>query len=86
MAKEQFDEMIEVIRQAATESRMNNEVEGDIWKRFLRIERLNLQGYVDLRGTADFGPALEYKGQVLKRLAGHWLGRIRVPYANNLLL
>ncbi len=30
MAKEQFDEMIEVIRQAATESRMINEVEGGI--------------------------------------------------------
>ena len=29
-AKEQFDEMIEVIRQAATESRMINEVEGDM--------------------------------------------------------
>ena len=29
MAKEQFDEMIEVIRQAAMESRMINEVEGD---------------------------------------------------------
>ena len=31
-AKEQFDEMIEVIRQAATESRMIYEVEGDIEK------------------------------------------------------
>ena len=30
MAKEQFDETIEVIRQAATKSRMINEVEGDI--------------------------------------------------------
>ena len=30
MAKEQFDEMIEVIRQAATESRMINEVEDDM--------------------------------------------------------
>ena len=30
MAKEHFDEMIEVIRQAATESRMINEVEGDM--------------------------------------------------------
>ena len=30
MVKEQFDETIEVIRQAATESRMINEVEGDI--------------------------------------------------------
>ncbi len=30
MAKEQFDEMNEVIRQAATESRMINEVEGDM--------------------------------------------------------
>ena len=30
MAKEQFFEMIEVIRQAATESRMINEVEGGI--------------------------------------------------------
>ena len=29
MVKEQFFEMIEVIRQAATESRMINEVEGD---------------------------------------------------------
>ncbi len=30
MAKEQLDEMIEVIRQAAAESRMINEVEGDM--------------------------------------------------------
>ena len=30
MAKEQFCEIIEVIRQAATESRMINEVEGGI--------------------------------------------------------
>ena len=30
MAKEQFDEVIEVIRQAATESRMINEVESDM--------------------------------------------------------
>ena len=30
MVKEQFDEVIEVIRQAATESRMINEVEGDM--------------------------------------------------------
>jgi len=29
MVKEQFYEMIEVIRQAATESRMINEAEGD---------------------------------------------------------
>ncbi len=30
MVKEQFYEMIEVIRQAATESRMINEVKGDM--------------------------------------------------------
>jgi len=30
MTKEKFDEMIEVIRQAATESRMIKEVEGDM--------------------------------------------------------
>ena len=30
MAKEQFYEMIEVIRQATTENRMINEVEGDM--------------------------------------------------------
>ena len=50
--------MIEMIRQAATESRMINEVEGDIWnwKRLLKIERLTLQGYGDLQGTADFRP------------------------------
>ncbi len=30
MAKEQFYEIIEVIRQAATESRMINELEGDM--------------------------------------------------------
>ena len=30
MAKEQFDEVIEVIRQAATESRMINEVKGEM--------------------------------------------------------
>ena len=50
---------------------MINEVEGDIRKRLVKIERLTLQGYVDLQSTADLGPMLEYKGQVLKRLA--WL-------------
>jgi hypothetical protein len=47
---------------------MFNEAKGDIWKRLPKIERLTLQKYGDLQGTADFGPMLEYKGQVLKRL------------------
>lgn len=55
MVKEQFYEMIEVIRQAASEGWMINEVEGDIWKRLIKIERLTLQGYCDLQGTADLG-------------------------------
>ncbi len=42
MAKEQFDEIIEMIRQTAPESRMINEVEGDIWKLLLKKERLTL--------------------------------------------
>jgi len=67
-AKEQFDEMIGMIQQAATGGRMINEVEGDIWKRLLQIGRLSLQGYVDLQGTGDLGATLEYKGQMLKRL------------------
>ena len=29
-----------------------------ILKRLFKIERLTLQGYVDLQGTADFGPTI----------------------------
>jgi len=49
---------------------MINEEEGDIQKRLLKIEGLTLQGYVDLQGTVDLRPTLEYKGQVLRRVAG----------------
>ena len=35
-----------------------------------KIEHLTLQGYVDLQGSADFGPTLEYKGQMPKRSVG----------------
>ena len=52
-AKEQFDEMIEMIRQAAMEGWMINEVEGDIWKRLLKTGCLTLEGYVDLQGSGD---------------------------------
>ena len=69
-AKEQFDEMVEMIRQATTEGWMINEVEGDIWKRLLKIGRLTLQGHVDLQGTGDLGATFEYEGQRLNRLDG----------------
>ena len=49
---------------------MIKEVESDIWKLMFKIECLTLQRYVDLQGIADFVLTLEYKGQVLKQLAG----------------
>jgi hypothetical protein len=69
-AEEEFQKMLEMIKQAVAHGVMMHEVEGNLWERLLQIGRLTLQGYVDSQGTGDLGPTLEYEGQMLNRLEG----------------
>jgi hypothetical protein len=69
-AEEEFQKMLEMIKQAAAHGVMIHEVEGNLWERLLQIGRLALQGYVDSQGTGDLGPTLAYEGQMLNRLEG----------------
>ena len=69
-AKEEFENMIEMVQQAADDGVMIHEVEGNLWERLLQIGRLSLQGFVDSQGSGDLGPTLEHEGQTLNRLDG----------------
>ena len=61
-AEEEFQNMMEMVRQAADGGVMIHEVEGNLWERLLQIGRLTLQGFVDFQGTGDLGATLESEG------------------------
>ena len=69
-AEEEFQNMIEMAKQAADNGVMIHEVEGDLWERLLKIGRLTLQGYVEAQGTGDLGQTIDYEGQEHNRLDG----------------
>ena len=86
-AKEEFQNMIELAKQAANNGALIHEVETDLWEGLLKMGRHMLQGYVDAQGTGDLGPTLvEYEGQALNRLEGLFdrryvsiFGELRIP-------
>ena len=67
-AKEEFDQMVAAVRQAAAQGQRIDLVERDLWKRMLALSRLMLQGFVDLQGPGDLGATLEFEGRTLNRL------------------
>ena len=69
-AKKEFESMIDLAKQAATNGVRVHTVETDLWARMLTLGRHMLQGYVDAQGTGDLGPTLKYEGQTLNRLEG----------------
>jgi hypothetical protein len=69
-AKEEFQNMIELAKQAANNGVLIHEVETDLWEGLLKMGRYMLQGYVAAQGTGDIGATLEYEGQALNRLEG----------------
>jgi hypothetical protein len=85
-AKEEFQEMIELAKQAANNGVRIHEVETDLWEGLLKMGRCMLQGYVDAQGTGDLGPTLEHEGQTLNRLEGLFdrryvsiFGELKIP-------
>ena len=69
-AKDEFQNMIELAKQAATNGVLIHEIETHLWEGLLKMGRHMLQGYVDGQGTGDLGPTLEYEGHALNRLEG----------------
>jgi len=69
-AKKEFESMIDLAKQAATNGVRVHKVETDLWAGMLTLGRHMLQGYVDAQGTGDLGPTLKYEGQTLNRLEG----------------
>lgn len=85
-AKEEFQKMIELAKQAANNGVRIHEVETDLWEGLLKMGRCMLQGYVDAQGTGDIGPTLEHEGQALNRLEGLFdrryvsiFGELKIP-------
>lgn len=67
-AQMQFDEMIDLVRQASTSHTSIDQVERDLWHRLLDIGRAMLEGYVAGYDTGDLGPTVEHQGRPLRRL------------------
>jgi hypothetical protein len=67
-ARDEFEQMTRLVRQACTEQRKLHEVEADLWKHVLVMGRLLLQGYVAGYNQGDLGATLEIEGRVLRRL------------------
>ncbi|MCP4605293.1 MAG: ISKra4 family transposase [Proteobacteria bacterium] len=68
-AKEEFQKIEETIRQATIQGTQIDVVEENLWDRMLGLGRLLLTSFVAGHGTGDLGPALEYQGRILNRLA-----------------
>jgi len=69
-AEEEFQNMMEMVQQAADNGVMIHEVEGNLWERLLKIGGLTLQGFVNSQGSGDVGATLAYEGHSLNRLEG----------------
>jgi len=67
-AQTQFDEMVDVIRQASGTNDSLDQVERTLWNRLLAVGRVMLQGAVAGYGTGDLGPTVEHGGRTLRRL------------------
>ena len=63
-----LESLIDLVKQSATRRRAINEVEEDLWQGLLAIGKELLQGFVDIHGSGDLGPTLEYDGRTRKRL------------------
>lgn len=67
-AQNEFNQMVEAVRQATGEHRRIHEVERDLWQRFLSVNRALLEGFVAGYRTGDVGPVVESEGQTWTRL------------------
>jgi hypothetical protein len=67
-AKEEFDNMLDMVQKAAQEGTRIDLVEQDLWNRLLRLGLIALGGFVHAQGTGDLGPTLMYEDQQIKKL------------------
>jgi len=67
-AQDQFEELVNMIRNAANEGEPIDQVERNLWQRLLAMGQRLLQGYVDLQGSGDMGESLEKEGKQYRRL------------------
>jgi len=67
-AREQFEQIVRTIREAAKEGKPIDQVERDLWQSQLSLGRMLLQGYVDLQGSGDVGETVKKEGEEFRRL------------------
>lgn len=67
-AKEEFQKIEDIIRQATIQGVQIDVVEENLWDQMLGLGRLLLSSFVVGHGTGDLGLTLEYEGRTLKRL------------------
>lgn len=67
-AKEQFEQVLDLLQHAVAEEKTIDEVERNLWQNMLNLGQTLLQGSVDSHGSGDLGQTLEHEGKVLRRL------------------
>lgn len=65
---DQFDKLVESLREAVKNGETIDQVEKGLWQRLLELGRLMLQEFVEQQGTGDLGPTTEHEGKSLRRL------------------
>ncbi len=67
-AKDQLDQVADLVRQAGQDHRRIDQVEGELWQQMQQIGRSLLQAFVEGQDRGDLGPKLEHGGRTLRRL------------------
>ena len=67
-SQEQFEQMLDFVRQAAQDGLPVDQLERSLWSRLLALGHAMLEGFVEAQGTGDLGPTIEHEGRTLRRL------------------
>jgi hypothetical protein len=67
-AHDQFEQILDFIRQAPSMARRIDQVESDLWGGMLKLGRCLLESFVAGHRQGDLGPTLEHEGGLLRRL------------------
>lgn len=67
-AQDQFERILDFIRQGPSKARRIDQVESDLWAHMLELGRCLLEGFVAGHQQGDLGPTLKHDGRVVRRL------------------
>ena len=59
-AKDQLDQVADLVRRASGDNRSIDQVEGDLWQQLQQIGLSMLNAFIEGHGSGDLGPTIEH--------------------------